>query len=80
MLTNPNIKDEIRKRLDNNGFTDENTDAQHLFLLNQFEDLSVKAKMIEHYNKLKGRLVDRMEVKTDLATAFWNKKLDTPDK
>lgn len=62
LLTKPYIKDAVRKLLDKNGFNDENIDAQHLFLVNQFEDLAVKARMVEHYNKLKQRVVAKIEI------------------
>lgn len=62
MLINPSIKELIRKGLDAKGFTDENADAQHLFLMNQFEDFPTKARMIEAYNKLKRRTEEQAPV------------------
>jgi len=48
------IKNYIRKKLDTMELTDENVMRQHAFLINQFGDLSVKAKAIDMYYKKTG--------------------------
>lgn len=58
LLLKPEIIARISQLLTENGFNDQNVDKQHLFILNQFADLNVKMKGIEHYNKLKKRTND----------------------
>jgi len=58
LLTNTHNKERIRLLLDKQGFTDENADANHLYIINQFEDLPSKMRAIEQYNKLKRRIED----------------------
>ncbi len=43
------------------GFNHSNVEKQHLFLINQHEDLKTKKGSVELYYKLKGKLVDRQE-------------------
>lgn len=54
-LTKPNIIAYINLKLEENGFNDENVKKQHLFMLNQFSDLSAKNKAIETYYKITGK-------------------------
>ena len=56
LLTNPIIIERINALLESGGFNDENTDKQHLFLLNQFADLKTKLGAIKEYNELKSRI------------------------
>jgi len=53
-LTKVHIMAYINKRLDERGFNDDNVEKQHLFVLNQFGDLSAKNKAIDMFYKLKG--------------------------
>lgn len=53
-LTKPNIMAFIDMKLKEYGFDDENVRKHHLFLINQFADLSSKSKGIDMYYKLKG--------------------------
>ncbi len=53
-LIKPNIFAYINFRLSEFGFEDENVRKQHLFLLNQFADLRMKAKAIDMFYKLRG--------------------------
>lgn len=55
LLTNPKIITRINKLLELGGFTEDNVDKQHLFLLNQFGDLKTKMAAIKEYNALKKR-------------------------
>lgn len=55
LLTNPKIIARINELLELGGFTEENVDKQHLFLLNQFGDLKTKMAAIKEYNALKKR-------------------------
>lgn len=62
-LTKPNIIEYINLKLEENGFNDENVKKQHLFMLNQFADLSAKNKAIETYYKITGKYKEpRVEV------------------
>lgn len=62
LLLNDNIIQRINALLEEDGFNDQNVDKQHLFLINQHADLNVKMKGIEHYNKLKKRTSDQVEL------------------
>lgn len=53
-LTKPNISAYINLKLEESGFTDENVRKHHLFLLTQFANLSVKAKAIDMFYKIRG--------------------------
>lgn len=53
-LTKPNILAYINLKLEESGFTDDNVRKHHLFLLNQFSNLSVKAKAIDMFYKIRG--------------------------
>lgn len=59
-LTKPNIIAYINLKLEENGFNDENVKKQHLFMLNQFQDLSAKNKAIETYYKITGKYKEPM--------------------
>ena len=54
-LTKPNIIAYVNLKLEENGFNDENVKKQHLFMLNQFSDLSAKNKAIETYYRVTGK-------------------------
>lgn len=62
LMKNFRIIKRINEYLTIEGFEDTNIDAQHLFLINQHQDFSVKMKGIEHYNKLKQRVSERLEI------------------
>ncbi len=53
-LTKPDILAHINDLLDKAGMCDENVAIQHLFLINQHQDLGVKTRAIDMYYKLKG--------------------------
>jgi len=59
LLNKPQIVQRINSLIEEDGFNDLNVDKQHLFLINQHKDLTVKMKGIEHYNKLKKRTSDQ---------------------
>lgn len=62
MLKLPHITSYITLKLEEYGFTDTNVDKQHLFLINQYADLKTKKSAIDSYNKLKGRITDKMDL------------------
>ena len=67
LLSYAKVINRINELLENQGFTDENVEKQHLFLLNQFTDLKTKMKAIDSYYKLKGKNEpEKIEVKNDL--------------
>ena len=55
MLRKVHIFAYITLKLKEYGFDDDNVEKQHLFLINQFDDLSTKGRMIDSYYKLKGK-------------------------
>jgi hypothetical protein len=58
-LLKPLIFDRINELLDKSGFNSVNVDKQHLFLINQHQDLKTKMAAIKEYNALKSRVVDK---------------------
>lgn len=52
----------INELLETGGFSDENIDKQHLFLINQHADLKAKLGAIKEYNVLKQRVKTLMDV------------------
>lgn len=62
MLKLPHITSFITLKLEEYGFTDDNVDKQHLFLINQYSDLKTKKSAIDSYNKLKGRIIDKHDL------------------
>lgn len=63
LLCDSRIIAAINYKLAMSGFSDENVDRQHLFLVNQFADLKTKLAAVKHYNELTGRVVKRSEQK-----------------
>lgn len=62
-LTKPQIFGYITSLLSKFGYADENIEKQHLFLINQFGDLSAKSKGIDMYYKVKGKYPkDQIEI------------------
>ncbi len=61
ILSNIKVCNRINDLLDTSGFNSEFVDKQHLFLITQHTDLWVKGRMIDSFNKLKGRITDKIE-------------------
>lgn len=61
-LKRPHITSYINLKLEEYGFTDSHIDKQLLFLINQGADLKVKVAAIKEYNKLKGRISDKIDL------------------
>lgn len=53
-LRKPNLIAYVDSKLEEYGFNDESVKRQHLFLLNQFADLTNKGKAVDMFYKLKG--------------------------
>jgi len=62
MLSNVKVCERINELLDEAGFNDHNVDKQHLFLINQHANLSVKMTAIKEYNELRQRIQKRLGV------------------
>lgn len=52
----------INEYLELDGFNNETVDKHHLFLIKQKKDLGVSMKGIEHYNRLKKRIDNKLEI------------------
>jgi hypothetical protein len=61
-LRKPNLMAYIDTLLEKYGFSDENVEKQHLFVLNQFADLQAKNKAIEMFYKLRGSYAPEKKV------------------
>lgn len=62
LLTVVNIIDRINSLLETGGFSEQNVDKQHLFLINQHADLKTKLGAIQEYNKLKARIQKKIDI------------------
>ena len=65
-LTNPNILLRINEELDAAGLNDNFVDKQLLFAITQNADLSSKVRAIQEYNKLKQRIIEKLETKNNI--------------
>jgi phage terminase small subunit len=65
LLTNVNVLARINKLLDLSGLNDSFVDKQLTFVILQNADMSSKVKAISEYNKIKGRITDKLEIKGD---------------
>lgn len=61
LLTNPNILKRIDELLEVNGLNDQAVDKELAFVIMQKADLSSKVAAIREYNKLKTRIIDRID-------------------
>lgn len=65
LLRTTKIIDRINNLLETGGFTDENVDKQHLFLINQHADFKTKLGAIKEFNALKSRVKSRVDLTSD---------------
>ena len=65
LLTNSNILSRINEELDAAGLKDNFVDKQLLFAITQNADLSTKVRAIQEYNKLKQRIIEKLETKNN---------------
>lgn len=61
LLSYPKINEYINKLL-NELMTDENADAELAWVMQQREDLSPKVQALREYNKIKGRITDKVKL------------------
>jgi len=64
-LRKPHIYSYINSLLEERGYNDDNVAKQHAFLLQQHADLKTKAKAIEMYYKLRGKIKDPSLIAVD---------------
>jgi hypothetical protein len=64
MLKKPKIYKRIAELLDKSGFNDLNVDKQLLFLIEQSCNLGVKMRAIREYNRLRNRVITKLDVTT----------------
>lgn len=62
-LTKPDIRNYIKMLLEESGFNELGIKLQHLFLIKQDSDLSVKVRAIDMYYKLTGAYNEKQEAK-----------------
>lgn len=72
ILSNPKVFNRINQLLEDGGLNDVNVDKQLQFLINQQSDFTNKIAAIREYNKLKSRIIERMDHTTK------GKELPTP--
>lgn len=61
-LRKVNVIARINSLLETGGFTNENIDKQHLFLINQHADLKTKMAAIKEFNILKKRITNNIDL------------------
>jgi hypothetical protein len=61
LLSNVNISQYINKLLEDAGLNDQFIDKQILFLISQHSDFSAKLGAIREYNKIKGRITQKVD-------------------
>jgi phage terminase small subunit len=61
LLSNPKVFNHINELLEEQGLTDQFVDKQMLFLIQQHADLTNKLGAIKEYNKLKGRITEKIQ-------------------
>ncbi len=61
LLTNVKVCDQINALLEQNGLSDQFIDKQMLFLITQHSDFSAKLGAIREYNKIKGRITEKVD-------------------
>lgn len=64
LLSNVKVCEHINKLLEDNGLTDQFIDKQMLFLISQHSDFTAKLGAIREYNKLKGRITQKVDMTT----------------
>lgn len=65
LLLNADILARINELLDLSGMNDEFIDKQLTFVATQNADLNAKMKAIDSYNKLKARITEKLDIKTN---------------
>lgn len=61
LLSNIKVCERINQLLEEQGLNDQNVDKQLLFLINQHADFKSKVAAIKEYNKLKSRIVEKID-------------------
>jgi hypothetical protein len=62
LLTNLNVLRRINQLIDESGLNETTADKQTLYLMLQNQDLSAKARGIAEFNKVRGRVKEKLEV------------------
>lgn len=62
MLSNPNVFNRINELLESGGLNDAHVDKQLLMLINQHSDFNAKVSAIREYNKLKARILEKIDL------------------
>lgn len=61
LLSNIKVYTRINELLESDGLNDQNVDKQILMLINQHADFGAKVSAIREYNKLKQRIVEKID-------------------
>lgn len=79
LLTNDNILSYIDLLIEEMGLNDQNVDKELAFLIKQKADLNTKLGAISEYNKLKGRILKKLDVQVKTVAPDYN-NLTTAEK
>lgn len=69
-LTKPDVRKHIEQLLEAKGFNDESVQLQHLELISQTDNLSIKARAIDMYYKLKGKYTQNNNLDIEVKGVF----------
>jgi len=72
LLSTKRVLIRINQMLDSAGLNDSFVDKQLLFAITQNADLSSKVKAISEYNKLKQRIVNKLDLKIQVEQPLFN--------
>lgn len=61
LLVKPHVLKRIDSLMEEKGFNDQNADKQLLFLMSQHSDFNSKLGAIREYNKIKGRITQKID-------------------
>ena len=67
LLSNVKVCEHINNLLEQAGLSDNFVDKQVLFLITQHTDFSTKLGAIREYNKMKGRITEKTETKSEVS-------------
>ncbi len=65
LLSNVKVCERINELLESGGLNDQFVDKQLLFLITQHTDFNAKIRALQEYNKLKQRITEKLDVKSN---------------
>ena len=79
ILSNIKVTKRINELLESEGLNEVEVDKQHKYLIEQHSDLWVKMRAIAEFNKLKGRIEEKLKVTWSLSLTDLHERSQNPD-